>query len=176
MNRVIIKLVLRFFFLPSFLSYAVFESIVRKQLQKIKAPAKECLKNVNSIVERITLTVIEEHLNRFEPLKMEVNNLMNRERKKAEKSAVDALDLIFAMENLVFTQDGNFARLMQDIEKEDQEEKDATLNPAEQQGKSLVSGQLRVSADVSSLCLWVCGNIQKYKELCWTVLVIVFLL
>ena len=84
---------------------------------------------------------------------MEVNNLMNRERKKAEKSAVDALDLLFAMENLVFTQDGNFARLMQDIEKEDQEEKDAAPNSAEQASKSLVSGQLRVSADVSSLCL-----------------------
>ena len=97
----------------------MFEGIVRKQIQKLNAPAKECLNKVNIIVEQITSTAIANTLGRFKPLQMEVNKLMNEERKKAEKNANDALATIFAMENLVYTQDGNFARLMGDIEKDD---------------------------------------------------------
>ena len=108
--------------LYSFLSYPVFEGIVRKQIQKINAPAKECLKNVNLIVEQITSAAIDKTLVRFQPLQMEVHKLMNHERKKAEKNANDALATIFAMENLVFTQDGNFAGLMEGIEGEDKKE------------------------------------------------------
>ena len=92
---------------------------MRKQIQKINAPAKECLKKVNIIVEQITSAAIADTLVRFQPLQMELHKLMNQERKKAEKDATDALATIFAMENLVFTQDGNFAALMEDIEKED---------------------------------------------------------
>ena len=97
----------------------MFEGIVRKQIQKINAPAKECLKKVNIIVEQITSAAIADTLVRFQPLQMEVHKLMNQERKKGEKNASDALVTIFAMENLVFTQDGNFAALMEEIEKED---------------------------------------------------------
>ena len=52
---------------------------------------------------------------------MEVNKLMNEERMKANRNTEDVLKTIFAMEFLVFTQDGNFARVMNDIKKEDQE-------------------------------------------------------
>ena len=51
---------------------------------------------------------------------MEINRLMNEERKKAEEKTSNALKTIFAMEDLVFTQDGKFAQLMKTIETEDQ--------------------------------------------------------
>ena len=105
---------------------------MRKQIQKIRGPANDCLQVVNSIIEKVTVAVIAENLSEFEPLKMEVNNLMNRERKKAEKNATDALGLVFAMENLVFTQDGNFARLLQDIQKEDEAKETENVSSSEE--------------------------------------------
>ena len=59
---------------------------------------------------------------------MEVNKLMNEKRMKAKRNTEDALKTIFAMESLVFTQDGNFTRLMKDIEKEDQEKNPMAKN------------------------------------------------
>ena len=121
-----------FLFSPSFLSYAVFEGIVRKHIQKIRGPANQCLQAVNFIVEKVTMAVIDQTLSEFEPLKMEVKNVMNRERKKAEKNATDALGLVFAMENLVFTQDGNFSRLLQDINEEDEAQKTENVSSSEE--------------------------------------------
>ena len=57
---------------------------------------------------------------------------MNRERKKAEKNATDAVGLVFAMENLVFTQDGNFCRLLQDINEEDGAQETENVSSSEE--------------------------------------------
>ncbi|XP_078591660.1 interferon-induced GTP-binding protein Mx3-like [Branchiostoma floridae x Branchiostoma japonicum] len=103
--------------LPRFMCYPVCEAIIREHLQKFREPASACLQEVSEMVESVSTALSTAHFQAFQGLDWEIKGKMNELRMKHEKMAGEAVDQIFAMEHLVFTQDSIFIKTVTEMEK-----------------------------------------------------------
>ncbi|XP_066282386.1 interferon-induced GTP-binding protein Mx3-like [Branchiostoma lanceolatum] len=105
--------------LPRFMCYPVCEAIIREHLLNFKDPASECLQEVSELVESVSTALSNAHFQAFQGLNWEIKGKMNELRLKHTSRAEEAVDQIFAMEKLVFTQDSIFIQSVTETEAKD---------------------------------------------------------
>ncbi|XP_049730870.1 interferon-induced GTP-binding protein Mx1-like [Elephas maximus indicus] len=108
--------------LPGFVNFRTFEKIIKKQIQKLEAPAMEMLHEVTDMV-RLAFTVVskknfEEFFNLHRTAKSKIEDIKLEQEKEAEKS----IRLHFQMEQIVYCQDQVYRSALQKVREKDAEE------------------------------------------------------
>ncbi|XP_067322333.1 interferon-induced GTP-binding protein Mx1-like, partial [Anolis sagrei] len=95
--------------LPGFVSYKTFEVIVKQQIEKLKLPAVEMLKEVAEHVQEVFVETAALHFSNFYNLLRAAKNNIDDIKEKQEKKAESMIINHFKLESLVYCQDNIYS-------------------------------------------------------------------
>uniref|UniRef100_A0A8C1MP35 Myxovirus (influenza virus) resistance D n=1 Tax=Cyprinus carpio TaxID=7962 RepID=A0A8C1MP35_CYPCA len=104
--------------LPGFSNYKVFETVLQKHVAELKEPANDLLRGMKDIILKHLLDVVFTCFRNYPVLKnitvSKIHNILSGQKEKAEQRILEQ----FEMENLIYTQDPIFLKILSEITKE----------------------------------------------------------
>uniref|UniRef100_A0A8C1LF56 Myxovirus (influenza virus) resistance D n=1 Tax=Cyprinus carpio TaxID=7962 RepID=A0A8C1LF56_CYPCA len=104
--------------LPGFSNYKVFETVLQKHVAKLNKPANDLLSSMKDIILEHLLDVVNHCFRNYSVLKnitvSKINNILSGQQEKAEQRILEQ----FEMENLIYTQDPIFLKILSEITNE----------------------------------------------------------
>uniref|UniRef100_A0A8C1R8I2 Dynamin-type G domain-containing protein n=1 Tax=Cyprinus carpio TaxID=7962 RepID=A0A8C1R8I2_CYPCA len=101
--------------LPGFSNYKVFETVLQKHVAKLNKPANDLLRGMKDIILEHLLDVVNHCFRNYSVLKnitvSKINNILSGQQEKAEQRISEQ----FKMENLIYTQDPIFLKILSEI-------------------------------------------------------------
>ncbi|XP_016135219.1 interferon-induced GTP-binding protein Mx-like [Sinocyclocheilus grahami] len=104
--------------LPGFSNYKVFETALQEHVAKLEEPANDLLSDMKDITIKHLLDVVNHCFRNYPALKnitvSKINNILSSQQEKAEQRISEQ----FKMENLIYTQDTMFLKILSEITNE----------------------------------------------------------
>ncbi|XP_026100913.1 interferon-induced GTP-binding protein Mx-like [Carassius auratus] len=101
--------------LPGFSNYKVFETVLQKHVVKLKEPANDLLRGMKGITLKHLLDVVNHCFRNYPVLKnitvSKIENILSSQQEKAEQRISEQ----FEMENLIYSQDPIFLKILSEI-------------------------------------------------------------